>query len=363
MRAVSAVPTPLNVLVVANLREEALSKIRAVDSANLNVTAAYAEFYDETLEDNAAMMGRPGRRGAPPPQPLMTPAEREATLAAAHAVFLSFPFPHHLLPRAKNAILFHCPFAGVSNLRGTPYWDASVPFTSARGYTQAEPIAELAVSAATMLAKGLHVAARKTLEGDFDRRNYPLMRVLEGKTMGIVGFGGIGRNVARLAKGLGMRVAAARRSARSIAYGMDGVDALYPPGELHAMLAEADFVVVAAMWTDETHGMMDAAAFAAMKDGAAFINVARGEIVDEAALANALRSGKLSGAYLDVYVGDFTGPPNPTLASAPNLVITPHTSGSADVNRHGAVDVFCRNLRSLLGGEPLENVIDWRRGY
>ncbi len=356
----TALPNILNVLVLAQASEEVLAKIKAIAPSRLNVVPAYAEFLDETIEDNSVMMGR---RNAAPPQPRWTPAEREATLAAAHVIYLSFPFPHRLPDRAAGALFFHAPFAGVSNFRGTPYWGTEAPVTTSRGYTQALPIAELAVGAAVMFAKGLHVAAANSVAGNFDREAAPLMRLLAGKTLGVIGLGGIGANVARLAKGLGMRVVATRHSAEVRTVDTDGVDVLYPAAELHAMLAECEFVVVAAMWTDETEGMVNASAFAAMRDGVVLINVARGEIVDEAALVAALHSGKLSGAYLDVFKDDFTQPPSAGLAAAPNIVITPHVSGRSDVSHAFAAEVFCNNLRKLLDGEPLENVVDWDRGY
>jgi phosphoglycerate dehydrogenase-like enzyme len=100
-----------------------------------------------------------------------------------------------------------------------------------------------------------------------------------------------------------------------------------------------------------------------MKRGVVLVNVARGEIVDEAALAEALARGHLRGVVLDVYVGEFEHLPPETLWRDPRVLITPHTSGNSDDNRHGAIDLFCENLRAFLDGAPLRNVIDWERGY
>jgi phosphoglycerate dehydrogenase-like enzyme len=129
------------------------------------------------------------------------------------------------------------------------------------------------------------------------------------------------------------------------------------------MLAEADFIAVCAMLTAETERMLDTAAFNAAKEGAYLLNVARGEIVDEEALAAALRSGRLAGAYLDVWDNDFADPPSETLLSAPNIVFTPHVSGRSDTSQGFSMDVFCDNLERLLEGRPLVNVVDWERGY
>jgi len=100
-----------------------------------------------------------------------------------------------------------------------------------------------------------------------------------------------------------------------------------------------------------------------MKPGSVLVNVARGEIVDEDALAAALEGGHLRGAALDVYVGEFEHPPPARLWSDPRVLITPHVSGASDEDRHGAIDLFCDNLRAYLEGRPLRNVIDWERGY
>src|SRR5579859_3075114 len=100
-----------------------------------------------------------------------------------------------------------------------------------------------------------------------------------------------------------------------------------------------------------------------MRAGGIFVNVARGEIVDEDALADALDSGHLRGAALDVYVGEFERPPLERLWSNPHVLITPHISGASDQDRHGAIDVFRDNLRAYINGETLRNVIDWDRGY
>jgi phosphoglycerate dehydrogenase-like enzyme len=100
-----------------------------------------------------------------------------------------------------------------------------------------------------------------------------------------------------------------------------------------------------------------------MKPGGVLVNVARGEIVDEDALADALQRDRLRGAALDVYVGEFERKPSARLWQDPRILITPHISGGSDESRHGGIDVFCDNLRAYLAGRPLHNVIDWERGY
>jgi phosphoglycerate dehydrogenase-like enzyme len=117
------------------------------------------------------------------------------------------------------------------------------------------------------------------------------------------------------------------------------------------------------MWTTETENLIDAEAIAAMKDEAYLINIARAEVVNEAAMLAALHSGKLGGAFVDVWANEFEQPPHAELLSAPNLTFMPHTSGRSDVSHAFALDVFCDNLRRFINDEPLENVVDWERGY
>jgi phosphoglycerate dehydrogenase-like enzyme len=135
------------------------------------------------------------------------------------------------------------------------------------------------------------------------------------------------------------------------------------PGDLDQFLADADFVAVCCQWTPDTTNLIDAHRLAAMKPGVVLVNVARGEIVDEAALADALARGHLRGVVLDVYVGEFERPPPEVLQRDPRVLITPHISGASDENRHGAIELFCENLRAYLDGKPLRNVIDWDVGY
>jgi phosphoglycerate dehydrogenase-like enzyme len=134
-------------------------------------------------------------------------------------------------------------------------------------------------------------------------------------------------------------------------------------GDLDRLLPESDFVVICCQWTPQTTRLFDRDRFARMKAGSVLVNLARGEIVDEAALAEALAGGHLRGAALDVYVGEFEHPPPSRLWRDPRVLITPHVSGASDEDRHRAIDLFCENLRAYLDGKPLKNVVDWQRGY
>jgi phosphoglycerate dehydrogenase-like enzyme len=241
-------------------------------------------------------------------------------------------------------------------------WGSAVTVTTSRGYNNALPIAEYVLSTMLLFAKSLPQAFRDQARRTFDRPAYrPVL--LHGKTLGVVGLGGIGSEVAQLGKAVGMRVLATRRSATTARQHTQGVDKLFPPSELSTLLAQSDFVALCTQWTPETDKLIGAAELRQMKATAYLINVARGELIDQPALVTALREGWIAGAALDVYDGEFTGPPPEELWQFPNVLITPHTSVGTDVSHAKGLEVFCENLRRYLKGEPLLNVIDWKRGY
>ena len=178
-----------------------------------------------------------------------------------------------------------------------------------------------------------------------------------------MGAGGIGRDVGRLCAALGMRVVGTRRHPDPGAPLPPGFSEIGGREDLQRLLPKSDFVVICCQWTPETTRLFNADRLAAMKPGAVLVNVARGEIIDEEALVDALQRDHLRGAVLDVYVGEFERRPMKRLWSNPRVLITPHISSVSDQDRHGAIDMFCENLRAYLAGRPLRNVIDWKMGY
>jgi phosphoglycerate dehydrogenase-like enzyme len=290
--------------------------------------------------------------------------ELDIALGAADVFLVGYPVPPLNFASATRLVWAHHTQAGVSNLHNTDLWTSSVTLTSSRGVMSASTIAEYVVAATAFFARGLHEGVRQKHAGLFTRSGYEMVS-LRSATMGVVGLGGIGRQVARRAKALGMRVLATRRSVTAPAYDTDGVDCLLPAGQLHQMAAESDFLAVCAQLTAETTGMINAGVLSALKPGAVLINIARGEEVDEDALIDALVRGDLRGAVLDVYDGEQAGrPPRPELLELPQVLLTPHISGRGDPatwepNRR----LFADNLRRFLAGEPLVNVVDRQRGY
>ena len=291
-----------------------------------------------------------------------TRAERDRLLAGAEIILGGWPFPLDLRARAPNLRWFHQRPAGASNLRHGDLWGSDVVVTTSRGAGNTLAMAEYAIAGILHFAKGLHRAVADRQAAAFDHRAYrPLL--LEGKTLCVIGAGGIGRDVGRLAAALGIRVIGTRRHPRPGAPLPAGFSVMGGTDDLDRFLGESDFVVVCCQWTPETTNLIDSRRLAAMRPGAVLVNVARGEIVDDAAVADALARGRLRGVVLDVYNGEFDGPPPAALWRDPRVLITPHISGASDVSRHGAIEVFCENLRAYLDAAPLRNVIDWKLGY
>jgi phosphoglycerate dehydrogenase-like enzyme len=351
----------LNVLIIQSVSAEDRARIEAVDRA-VRLTDA-GGWFDGEIRDTWPELAV--RRYLPPDATGQgTRAERDALLAEAEVILGGWPFPLDLRSRAPKLKWFHQRPAGASNLRLGDLWGSDVMVTTSRGLGNTLPIAEYALAGILHFAKGLHRAAVDRSEGSFDHRAYrPLL--LDGKTVCVVGVGGIGREVGRLCAALGMRVVGTRRhppeqGERDLPAGFSEIGG---PADLHRLLGESDFVAVCSQWTPETTGLIGRSALQAIKPGAVLVNVARGEIVDEEALGEALEQGRLRGVALDVYVGEFEHAPDTRLWSDPRVLITPHISGGTDESRHRAVDLFCENLKAYLEGRPLRNVVDWERGY
>jgi phosphoglycerate dehydrogenase-like enzyme len=297
------------------------------------------------FDANFAASGRwagPGGAAAPG-------SDLAGILAQAEVLLVGYPVPAGLAAMSPRLVWAHHTQAGVSNLAGTDLWASEVALTSSRGAVAATAIAEYALAAAAHFARGLHEAARQKAAGEFTREGYQLL-TLRGATMGVIGLGGIGREVARLARAAGMRVIGTRRSVTAPLPGADGADLVLPADQILDVAADSDFLVVCSQLTAETEGFINAQVFAAMKPDAVLINVARGEEVDEDALVDAVTAGRIRGAVLDVYDGELAGrPPRPELARLPQILLTPHISASGDTKMVKPLwRLFADNLRRCL---------------
>lgn len=284
----------------------------------------------------------------------------EAAVASAEVLLLgSMPASvlDQVVSRAPRLRWIHSASAGVDRIATSVVRERGLTVTNARGVFS-RPIAEYVVMMSLAIAHRLP----QLLELQRERTWQPLRgRELSGLTVGIVGYGSIGREVARLLEPFGCRVLATRRHPDRGSGGAPNVE-LMGLDRLHDLLRASDIVVVAAPLTDETAGLIGADELAEMREHAWLVNVARGRLLDEVALRRALEAGWIGGAVLDV----FTEEPLPSdspLYRTPNLVITPHTSWSSDRVAERTVDLFVDNLRRDRAGEPLTNLVDLAAGY
>ena len=237
--------------------------------------------------------------------------------------------------------------AGIDNPFFTQILNRGVRLTTASG-TSASPIAQTVVLYMLALSRNMRRWMRNQ-----DGREWTMHPIeeLDGASLAVIGMGPIGEHVARLGIALGMHVRAVRRTPSG-----GEPCPTFPMDQLHAVLGRADWVVVALPHTAETRGIFDASAFAAMRAGARFINVGRGELVDEDALISALRSGHLGGAGLDVFATEPLPADNP-LWSMDNVIITPHNSGWSSRADERAEDLFLENLGRYVRDESLLNEV------
>ena len=288
--------------------------------------------------------------------------ERNRALGAAEIVLTGWPPLKDLRRRAPRLKWVHELPAGASNFFDTDLWASDIIVTTSRGLTNRRPMAEYVLATFLHFGRGLNLSYREKRAGRFDHRAYQPI-IIRDKTLCIVGVGGIGQQVGELCAAAGMRVIGTRRRIDPGTPLPPGFARVEAADRLHDLLRESEFVAICCPWTKETHHLIGTAAFAAMKPGTVLVNIARGEIIDEAALLQALAEQKLRGVALDVYDGEFERPPDARLWENERALITPHVSAATDISEHGGVDLFCENLTRYLENRPLANVIDWERGY
>lgn len=292
-----------------------------------------------------------------------TPYERPGGLDAEVAdveVLLSYhaPFEMTAAPRLR---WLQVGGDGVDHLRGAPVMRSDVIVTNTRVFET--PMAEYVVASVLAYYRDFPRMWERFQRG----RAWPKSQWAEyagdeaaGKTMAIIGYGSVGRKLARLARALEMTVIATRRSLAAPAV-EDGVE-VHPAAALREVLARADVVVVCLPLTEETEGLIGETELRAMKPTAYLVNVGRGKVIQEAALVRALEEGWIGGAGLDVHARTPL-PPDSPLFDLPNVILTPHMSGVTQPYYGRLTNLFCENLRRYLAGGPLLNVVDKQRGY
>ncbi len=265
--------------------------------------------------------------------------------------------PTSLLQRAPNLRWVQLTSAGVDHAIDDTLRSSDIVLTNAANL-HSFAIAEFAITACVTLAKNVRECYRQKELHLWEPYN-PI--ILRGKTMGIVGFGHIGRRVARIAAAFEMRVIGLRRSQRqpgSARY----ADLLLPGHQLSRLLEESDFVVLTLPLTRETHHLIGTEQFAKMKRSAFLVNVSRGPIVDELALEKALRQQIIAGAAMDVFATEPL-PADSPLLDLPGLFYSPHIAGWLAEYPDMVLNVFLDNLKRYVEGRRLRNVIDKQRGY
>jgi len=336
---------PLNVLVVTPSFDKALphadddvmNLIRAV-SPDIKVTDGSALLMAEARGDNTHK------------------AQMDAMLAEADVLFGFIP-PPDITTRAPNLKWFQTTSAGVDRHRDTEIWKSHVMITGASGI-HATPIGEFIMGLMLMFAKNTPLSFIAKQKHYWDRY---MARTLRGKTVGVVGLGHIGMEVARLAKAFHMRVIGTRRSAKKEGKARN-VDLVLPTARMQEMLAQSDYVAVCCPLTPETRHIIGEAELKAMKPTAYIINIGRGPLIDEEALIRALKDKTIAGAGLDVTEREPLPPESP-LWDFDNVILSPHVSGGMEDYMLQAAELFCDNLRRYAAGKKLRNVINKKRGY
>jgi phosphoglycerate dehydrogenase-like enzyme len=270
-------------------------------------------------------------------------------------------------------VQFH--FAGIDRFINEPLLQKDDLMVTTISGAAASQMAEYVLS--MMLALGRKMpalaASQKKSEWPKDRFERFSPFELRGKTVGIIGYGSIGRQVAHLLQPFGVTILATKQNAKQPQdrdYTIEGmgdpqgnfVHRLYPSQALNSMLKECHFVIVTLPLTPHTRGLLDVETLEVLRPGAYLVDVSRGGIVDHAALLDAIKSGKLAGAALDVFPEEPL-PASSPLWQLPNVIITPHISGSSPHYNERAIDLFAENLHRYMGELPLYNLFDPHRGY
>ena len=288
-------------------------------------------------------------------------------------VLYTYHVPDDIMELASNLRWVQLHSAGADHVLNSPLMASNVALTTSSGI-HATPIAEYVF--ASLLAHRWRVPhwTRCQREGEWPSGRWDLYArpELRGSALGILGYGSIGREVGRLARAFGMQVLALRRTAGRVDQGYVPADTgdprrvvperIYGSDDLHEMLGECDYVVIALPLTPDTEHLIGEAELRAMKPGAYLVNIARGGIVDEAALVQALREGWIAGAGLDVFEEEPL-PADSPLWDLENALISPHVAGFTPRYDERAASLFVENLARYLAGERLLNLVDKEQGY
>lgn len=296
----------------------------------------------------------------------------EGKTTAAEIIYALGDLPP--LEQAPNLRWAQLHYAGVNNLLNTPLWNSDIILTNASGI-HAPAMAQYAMAQMLAWAHRVPNWFKYQQKGTWPTERWEKFVPVElnGRSLGILGYGSIGRELARLAKGFGLKILVTKRDARrteDTGYILPGTgdpqgnlpDRIYPAEATRSMLAECDFVVITLPHTPRTHYLINESILREMKPTAFLINIGRGAIVNEDDLVRALKKGWIAGAGLDVFEQEPL-PDSSPLWQLPNVILTPHVSGFTPAYDERNVELFTQNLRRYLAGEPLLNVVNREWGY
>ena len=337
----------VQVLIAQSLSEAQVERIRACDQ-RIQVTDGAAQM---VREEPGAL--RPGQKAAPD---RAGGASLDDLLGDAEVVLGARRIPINMASRAPQLRWVQLPMAGIEWFHTADIWtNERIAITTAAGVSS-PAVAEWVLTAMLWLAKDAPRLWEAKERHEWSRFNLGQLR---GKTLGVIGYGAIGQEVARLGAAFGMEVLAVKRRVRPD----ERLPAWVLPLErLHDVLPRCDYVVLTVPATDGTKGLIGAKELALMRPSARLINIARGDVVDEAALIAALRKGRLAGAGLDVFQQEPL-PKDSLLWELPNVFMSSHIAGLFEEYDDRLVDLFTANLRRYLDGAPLKNAVDRAAGY
>lgn len=288
--------------------------------------------------------------------------EAFADAAPEATVMLNWSAPRDLnrsvFLMAQKLAWVHSRNAGLDAFLFPELVEGPVTLTNGSGVFS-PPLGEFALAAMLYFAKDFRRMVRNQVAAKWEP--FDVLR-LAGQTVGIVGYGDIGREVAWRAHAMEMRVLALKRHLPPPGSNLGPVEKMYPTDQLHEMIGACDYVVVAAPLTAETRHMISGAEFAAMKPEAVIINVGRGPVIDEAAMVRALAQGRIKGAGLDVFEHEPLPAESP-LYKMENVLVSPHCADNTPDWLDNAMKFFLAQFERFRKGEPLLNVVDKKLGY
>ncbi len=285
-------------------------------------------------------------------------AEWQALLAQADILF-DFDHSHmeDLPDLATNLKWIQATSAGIGQFVKQKGYDKTNWIMTTASGVHARPLAEFVIQSMLFFARDFEYLLSEKAAHHWARNS---TAELADKTLAIIGLGKIGREAARLAKAFDIRVIGSRRNINDTS--MPNVDELYPPGDLTPLLTQANYLLLCTPHTPETEGIIGAEQIAQLPKGAVIINIARGAVMDYAAMTEALKNGHLRGASLDVFATEPLPATDP-LWDMSNVIISPHSASTADTENAKITRLFCDNLKHYLAGEPLQNMLDPERYY